>query len=70
MNLRHLCLGRAIRLPKGLRELTCLETLHCLVLATGRSSKKGYMKLEDLSELNNLKGSLCVEGLRKRCGRS
>ncbi|GMN26658.1 hypothetical protein TIFTF001_046075 [Ficus carica] len=31
----------AIRLPKGLRKFTCLETLHCLVLATGRSSKKG-----------------------------
>lgn len=65
VNLRHLYLKDAIRLPKGLRELTCLETLNKFCVATEDSGKfkKRHMKLEDLNKLNHLKGSLCIVGI-------
>ncbi|GMN64185.1 hypothetical protein TIFTF001_033263 [Ficus carica] len=65
VNLRHLYLMDAIRLPKGLRELTCLKTLNQFEVATKDSGifKKRHMKLEDLNKLNHLEGSLSIDGI-------
>lgn len=65
VNLRHLYLDREIYLPKGLRELTCLETLNQFEVATEDSGifKKRHMTLEDLNTLNHLKGSLSIHGI-------
>ncbi|KAL0319453.1 UNVERIFIED_CONTAM: putative disease resistance protein RGA3 [Sesamum angustifolium] len=66
INLRHLEIDRTDSLktlPKGIGNLKSLHTLSKFIIVRGNDRGEATCGLEDLNNLNNLRGSLRIEGL-------
>lgn len=66
VNLRHLEIDRTDSLktlPKGIRNLGSLQTLSKFIIIRGNDRGDATCGLEDLKNLNNLRGCLKIEGL-------
>ncbi|KAG8650169.1 putative disease resistance protein RGA4 [Manihot esculenta] len=65
VTLRHLyCEGCPLtHMPRGLGQLTSLQTLSKFVMAKGHISSKDVGKINELNKLNNLRGSLEITNL-------
>ncbi|KAK4384687.1 putative disease resistance protein RGA4 [Sesamum angolense] len=66
INLRHLEIDRTDSLktlPKGIGNLKSLHTLSKFIIVRGNDRGEATCRLEDLNNLNNLRGSLRIEGL-------
>ncbi|GAB2271546.1 hypothetical protein Dimus_006379, partial [Dionaea muscipula] len=59
VNLRHLHIGKVMKLPAGIERLTCLQTLPWLEL----SASDGEWKLHELGCLHDARGALVICGL-------